>query len=100
MSADFYGYHRGGEWFCEKCAFYCDSENYGDIEVHDDWHYDQEHAPKTEPKTIGVMRVANFLRVTPDRTESTSAFIQEDGNVVISAAWFHTLMAEAGWEKK
>lgn len=46
------------------------------------------------------MIVANYLRVSDELVEYTSAFVQEDGNVVISAAWFKTLMGEAGWKAR
>lgn len=102
MSIGYYGYHtEAGEWYCEFCEFYCDSENWADIENHEDTcTHNPRYKQEAEPTKLGVMKVANFLRVSPTQTEQVSAFIQEDGNVVISSAWFHMLMAEAGWEKR
>lgn len=42
----------------------------------------------------------NYIRLSDDMLETTSAFLEEDGNVIVSGAWFKTLMVEAGWKQR
>lgn len=44
------------------------------------------------------MRQVNWIRMNDDLLERSTVFVEEDGNVIISAAHYKTLMAEAGWK--
>lgn len=104
-------------WTCDECLTVIDLDHYHDIEAHIADHFLQRNReyeariaasssdPVAAPAPVvrdarRVMVVANYLRISDDLVEYTSAFIQEDGNVVISAAWFATLMGEAGWKAR
>lgn len=57
--------------------------------------------PKIQPpKKRAVLVPMNYIRMNDDLLETTSAFLEEDGNVIISGAWFKTLMDEAGWKAR
>lgn len=55
---------------------------------------------KPPPKKRAVLVPMNYIRMNDDLLETTSAFLEEDGNVIISGAWFKTLMDEAGWKAR
>jgi hypothetical protein len=55
---------------------------------------------KPPPKMRAVLTIMNYIRMNDDLLETTSAFLEEDGNVIISGAWFKTLMGEAGWQAR
>jgi hypothetical protein len=52
-----------------------------------------------KPRGTAPMPI-NFIRLSDDMLERSSAFVEEDGNVIISAAQYKTLMSEAGWSQR
>lgn len=45
-----------------------------------------------------LMRQVNWIRMNDDLLERSTVFVEEDGNVIVSAAHYKTLMGEAGWK--
>lgn len=67
---------------------------------HDPTKHPAHQPVTTQYQKTRMIKVVNYLRVNDDEVEYTTAFVQEDGNVVISAAWFNTLMSDGGWKRK
>lgn len=83
---------------CHYCQNYIDSAESHDLGKHPVGEPVATQYPKKN-KVRNII-VVNYLRVSDDEVEYTSAFIQEDGNVVISAAWFDSLMTDGKWKKQ
>lgn len=83
---------------CHYCQNYIVTADAHDLSLHPDGEPVETQYPKKN-KVRNII-VVNYLRVSDDEVEYTSAFIQEDGNVVISAAWFNTLMEDGHWKKQ